>query len=129
RDWSSDVCSSDLTLGLKSYESEFKVMIIWRPEFLRKEGNRLLKVIEEPPQKTVFILVAEQSENILNTILSRTQLIRMPSLTHSNLSEALIQNESLDEKEAQRVAALADGDYRSEERRVGKGWRSGRTRV
>src|SRR5699024_1362932 len=99
------------TLGLKSYESEFKVMIIWRPEFLRKEGNRLLKVIEEPPQKTVFILVAEQSENILNTILSRTQLIRMPSLNHLDLSKALIQNESLDEREAQRVAALADGDY------------------
>ncbi len=98
-------------LGLKSYESEYKVMIIWRAEYLRKEGNRLLKLLEEPPAKTIFILVAEQSDLILNTILSRTQLIRMPPLQQSDIARDLIENQNRSADEAQRVAALADGNY------------------
>ncbi len=98
-------------LGLKSYESEYKIMIIWRPEYLRKEGNRLLKLLEEPPENTVFILVAEQSDLIINTILSRTQLIRMPPLSQADLVNNLQKEKGLNDNEARQIAALADGNY------------------
>ncbi len=98
-------------LGLKSYESAYKVMVIWRPEYLKKEGNRLLKLLEEPPEKTVFILVAEQQDLILNTILSRTQLVRIPFLSKSDLTQALQEKKGLDEKAARQTAALAEGSY------------------
>lgn len=98
-------------LGLKSYESEYKVMIIWRAEYLGKEGNRLLKLIEEPPENTVFILVAEQAELILNTILSRTQLIRMAQLSKADIVAALQEKNGLNEADARQTAALADGNY------------------
>lgn len=98
-------------LGLKSYESEYKVMIIWRPEYLRKEGNRLLKLLEEPPANTIFILVAEQPDLILNTILSRTQLVRMAHLSRADIVQALQERNGLSESEAQQTAALADGNY------------------
>ena len=98
-------------LGLKSYESDYKVMIIWRPEYLRANGNRLLKLLEEPPEKTVFILVAEQADQILNTILSRTQLIRMSALAEADLAAALMQRHGLDEKAARQTAALAEGSF------------------
>lgn len=60
-------------LSLKSFESEYKVLVLWMPEYLGKEGNKLLKLIEEPPPNTLFILVAENDEQILPTILSRCQ--------------------------------------------------------
>ena len=68
-------------LSLKSFESRSKVMLIWLPEYLGKEGNRLLKIIEEPPVDTYFILVAQQTELILNTILSRCQLLKVDAFS------------------------------------------------
>ena len=65
-------------LSLKSFESRYKILIMWMPEFLGKEGNKLLKLIEEPPPDTLFIFVAEDENAILPTILSRTQLIKIP---------------------------------------------------
>ncbi len=67
-------------ISLKSFESNYKILIMWMPEYLGKEGNKLLKLIEEPPANTLFIFVAEDEEAILPTILSRTQLIKIPSL-------------------------------------------------
>jgi DNA polymerase-3 subunit delta' len=64
-------------LTYKSFESEYKVLIMWLPEYLGTEGNSLLKLIEEPPAKTLFILVAQNHDQILNTILSRTQLVKI----------------------------------------------------
>ncbi|MFN7015150.1 MAG: hypothetical protein ACK4ON_12860, partial [Bacteroidia bacterium] len=63
-------------LNLKSFESAYKILVLWMPEYLGKEGNKLLKLIEEPPDNTLFILVAEQEEGILPTLISRCQVIR-----------------------------------------------------
>jgi DNA polymerase-3 subunit delta' len=78
------------TLGYKSFEAEYKVMIIWMVEKLfHAAAPRLLKILEEPPDKTLFILVAENQESILKTILSRAQLIKIPSIHDEDLSVAL----------------------------------------
>ncbi|HZE86132.1 MAG TPA: hypothetical protein VE035_17555, partial [Puia sp.] len=65
-------------LSLKSFESGYKILLLWMPEYLGNEGNKLLKLIEEPPPDTLFILVAENESLILPTILSRTQLVKIP---------------------------------------------------
>ena len=98
-------------LSLKSFESEHKILILWLPEFLAKEGNRLLKIIEEPPANTVFLLVAENSDLILNTILSRCQLVKVNALADENLAKALIERKGLEEEAAQSIAQLADGNF------------------
>jgi DNA polymerase-3 subunit delta' len=99
-------------LNLKSFESEYKILIMWMPEFLGKEGNKLLKLIEEPPPNTLFILVAENEELILPTILSRTQLVKIPLLTNSEVEVALELNAGVKIEKAQQIAALAEGNYR-----------------
>src|SRR5690349_11298423 len=67
-------------LSLKSFESIYKILIMWMPEELDKEGNKLLKIIEEPPPNTLFILITENEELVLPTIVSRCQLIKVPAL-------------------------------------------------
>jgi DNA polymerase III subunit delta' len=76
-------------LSLKSFESGYKILIMWMPEYLGNEGNKLLKLIEEPPPDTLFILVAENESMILQTILSRTQLVRVPALETPDIEKAL----------------------------------------
>lgn len=99
-------------LSLKTFESRAKVMLIWRPEFLGKEGNRLLKLIEEPPENTYFILLAEQQELILNTILSRCQLVKVNAFTDEALKVALAQRfPNLPEDRCSTITYLADGDF------------------
>ena len=78
-------------LNLKSFESEYKILIMWMPEYLGNEGNKLLKLIEEPPPNTLFILVTENESLVLQTILSRCQLIKIPALETSDIEEALDQ--------------------------------------
>ena len=99
-------------LNLKSFESEYKILIMWMPEFLGKEGNKLLKLIEEPPPNTLFILVAENEDLILPTILSRTQLVKIPLLTNSEVEVALELNAGVKIEKAQQIAILAEGNYR-----------------
>ncbi len=77
-------------LNLKSFESEYKILVMWMPEYLGNEGNKLLKLIEEPPPNTLFILVAENESLILPTILSRCQVVRIPALETSDIENALI---------------------------------------
>ncbi len=103
-------------LSLKSFEGGKKVMILWLPERLGKEGNALLKILEEPSPDTYFILVAENSELILNTILSRAQLVRIPPLDAKEISDSLQAQMSLNEAEALEIAQLADGNYRTARR-------------
>ena len=67
-------------LSLKSFESEYKFLIMWMPEMLGTEGNKLLKLIEEPPPNTLFILVTENEAQVLQTIVSRCQLVKIPAL-------------------------------------------------
>jgi DNA polymerase III subunit delta' len=99
-------------LNLKSFESEYKILIMWLPEFLGKEGNKLLKLIEEPPPNTLFILVAENEDLILPTILSRTQLVKIPLLTNTEVEVALELNAGVKIEKAQQIAVLAEGNYR-----------------
>jgi DNA polymerase III subunit delta' len=100
------------TMSLKSFESEYKILIMWLPEFLGKEGNKLLKLIEEPPPNTLFIFVAENEGLILPTILSRTQLVKIPLLTNLEVEAALELKEGVKIEKAQQIAAIADGNYR-----------------
>jgi DNA polymerase-3 subunit delta' len=99
-------------LSLKSFESEYKILILWMPEYLGKEGNKLLKLIEEPPPNTLFILVAGNDEQILPTILSRCQLIKIPSLEDGEIETALTERSNALPATAQQIAAIAEGNYR-----------------
>ena len=99
-------------LNLKSFESEYKVLIMWMPELLGTEGNKLLKLIEEPPANTLIILVAENESLILPTIVSRCQLIKIPSLETKDIEEALIKKNKIEPVKARQVAAISDGNYR-----------------
>lgn len=98
-------------LSLKIFEGSHKILIMWLPEYLRKEGNRLLKMIEEPPENTLFVLVAENQEMILNTILSRCQLVKINQLSDEEVKEALIQRKNVSSEKAAATAHLAEGNY------------------
>lgn len=98
-------------LSLKSFESEYKILLMWMPEYLGKEGNKLLKLIEEPPANTLFILVAESEEQILPTILSRTQLVKIPLPENTEIEQALIERNQTPPEQARLVAGIAQGDY------------------
>jgi DNA polymerase III subunit delta' len=100
------------TMSLKSFESEYKILIMWKPEFLGKEGNKLLKLIEEPPPNTLFIFVAENEDLILPTILSRTQLVKISLLSNLEVEAALELKEGVNINKAGQIAALAEGNYR-----------------
>ncbi len=97
--------------NLKSFESKYKIFIIWMPEYLDKEGNKLLKLLEEPPADTIFLLVAEDEKSILATILSRTQLTRIPPLAENEIAEALLK-QGIPANQANQVARLSEGNYR-----------------
>lgn len=99
-------------LSLKSFESAFKVLVLWMPEYLGKEGNKLLKLIEEPPPNTLFILVAESEEQILPTLLSRCQLIRVPLLSNEEVEEALFERAKASKETASQIAGISEGNYR-----------------
>jgi DNA polymerase-3 subunit delta' len=97
-------------LSLKTFENQRKVLVMWRPEYLGKEGNRLLKLIEEPPADTYFIFVAEQSDQILNTILSGCQIMKVPPLSIEAVENALVANGN-DPTKAKQAAQLSNGNY------------------
>lgn len=98
-------------LSLKTYESPYKVLIMWLPEYLGNEGNRLLKLIEEPPDQTIFLLVAENQDQILNTILSRCQLVKAHLLSDDEIIEGLRQRLHLSEESAAGIAQLSGGNF------------------
>lgn len=98
-------------LSLKAFEGRYKILLMWRPEYLGKEGNRLLKLIEEPPEQTIFILAAENPDQILNTILSRCQLIKTDVLNDEEIAEGLQKHRNLDATRARQLAFMADGDF------------------
>ncbi|SEQ75878.1 DNA polymerase III subunit [Pedobacter rhizosphaerae] len=97
-------------LSYKAFEAETKVLIMWLPEYLDKAGNALLKLIEEPPANTLFILIAQSQDQILSTILSRTQIVKIPKLTGEEISHYLIENNGLTDHQAIDYAFLADGN-------------------
>jgi DNA polymerase-3 subunit delta' len=110
---SADECNEIIKkLAFKSFESAYKVLVLWMPEYLGKEGNKLLKLIEEPPDNTIFILVAASEENILPTILSRCQFVKVPRLSTDEIESALMGRAKLAPEKAKQVAILAEGNYR-----------------
>ena len=99
-------------LNLKSFESGYKVLVLWMPEYLGKEGNKLLKLIEEPPANTLFILVAENESLILSTILSRCQLVKVPAIDAADVEAALVRRAGTAPDVAKRIANTSEGNYR-----------------
>ena len=98
-------------LSLKPYGEGYKVMIIWQPEKMNATlANKLLKILEEPSEKTVFILVSEQPDQLLSTIQSRVQMIRVPRLETETIAQAL-QQRGMDATQATDIARIANGSY------------------
>ena len=98
-------------LNLKTFESRYKVLVMWMPEFLGKEGNKLLKLIEEPPANTLFLLVAENESMILQTILSRCQLVKIPAFEDDDIVNALL-SQGIAATQARQLAAVSEGNFR-----------------
>lgn len=101
-------------LSLKTYEAEYKIMIIWLPEKMHGTcANKLLKILEEPPEKTIFLLVSNEPDQIIGTILSRTQHIHVPRLSENEITRALLQNEELEiePEDADYASHIANGSY------------------
>jgi DNA polymerase-3 subunit delta' len=98
-------------LSLKSYSGKFKIMIIWLPEKMNNSAaNKLLKILEEPPENTLFFLVCEEVDIILPTIISRTQIIKIPNLKAEDVKNYLITNANVDKAAAQSFASLTQGN-------------------
>ena len=99
------------TISLKAFEAEYKVLIIWLVETMNQSAsNSILKVLEEPPEKTIFFLITNNAEKIIPTILSRTQRMNIRSFKDVELIEELISRHSIEEKSAKQIAYLSDGN-------------------
>ena len=99
-------------MNLRSSQGGYKVCIIWLPERLNdKSGNQLLKLIEEPPERTVFLLVSEAPEKLLETIRSRTQRFDLPRIETTEIVDALVKQRGLDQESATRVARVSNGSW------------------
>jgi len=99
-------------LKLKSYEGGFKIMIIWMAEKMNiAAANKLLKLIEEPPEKTIFLLITENEDQIISTIRSRCQALHFSGLSEQEIANALVSNEKISENEASKIAHQAEGNY------------------
>ena len=100
------------SLALKSYEGGYKIMIIWMADKLNTAAsNKLLKLLEEPTDKTVFILISENEEDIIQTIRSRCQVLHFNGLPEKVIAEALISRENIEAKTASKIAHQAQGNY------------------
>ena len=100
------------TLSLKPFESNYKVMIIWQPELMHPAAaNGILKILEEPPVNTFFLLVSNTAERLMPTILSRTQMVQVPQLSDDTVNEfLLLKNPGLQETKRHEIIQLADGN-------------------
>ncbi len=99
-------------LSYTSYEGSYKMMIIWQPEKMNQEAaNKLLKILEEPPEKTIFVLVSDQPDQLLATILSRVQQIPFYQCSEQEVAEALVARYNVSPETAGQSAMLANGNY------------------
>ena len=100
-------------LSLKSFSGGYKIMIIWQPEKMNATcANKILKLLEEPPTKTLFLLVSEHPEQLLSTIISRVQEVRVPRLSEHDIAAGLQTVYTwLSDQEAKTVAHMANGSY------------------
>lgn len=107
------------TLSLMSFEGGYKIMMIWAPEYLHPAAaNALLKIIEEPQAKTIFMLVTSQPDQLLTTILSRTQKVMVRAFTDEEIKTHLIQKGLCEAEAAAQIAMVADGNVREAYRLV-----------
>ena len=98
-------------LSLKTFESDFKIMIIWLPEKMHQAtANKLLKMIEEPPEKTLFLLVSEEPDKVIPTILSRCQLVKIPSFSSSDIEKYLINRFNIATDKAADISRVSNGN-------------------
>jgi DNA polymerase-3 subunit delta' len=98
-------------LSLKTFESDFKIMIIWLPEKMHPSAaNKLLKLIEEPPDKTLFLLVSDEPDKLLPTIISRCQIVKIPGFSDNEIREFLKVKFDTDERKASEIARVANGN-------------------
>jgi len=99
-------------LSLKTFEAEYKVMIIWMAEKMNETcANKLLKILEEPPEKTLFLLISEQTDKMLQTILSRTQIIRIPKIDSESIKVKLAEDFGMEGDDLNALAHNANGNY------------------
>jgi len=99
-------------LSLKAYEAPYKIMIIWLPERMNTQtGNKLLKLIEEPPPQTVLLLVSDNDDQILSTILSRTQLVKLRKISDFDMMEGLLTRYRLSLERAREIVNISDGNF------------------
>lgn len=99
-------------LAYKSVEGSYKILVIWLPEFFQeKTSNRLLKSLEEPPDKTIFLLVSHNREALLPTILSRCQGLNVPAMSPVQTRELLVRQLQISGEEASTLANIAEGDF------------------
>lgn len=99
-------------LSLTTYEAEYKIMIIWQAEKMNPSAaNKLLKILEEPPDKTLFLLVCENEDQLLRTIVSRTQLVKINKISDADLMNALVSFHGQTQEAAEKISHLADGSY------------------
>jgi DNA polymerase III subunit delta' len=97
-------------LSLKAFEGEYKIMLLWLPELLNNtSANALLKILEEPPEKTLFLLVSNHSDKLLTTIISRTQRVSISGFTDEEIVKYL-ENQHIDSKRAKQIAYFTEGD-------------------
>jgi DNA polymerase-3 subunit delta' len=98
-------------LSLKTFESDFKIMIIWLPEKMHQAtANKLLKMIEEPPEKTLFLLVSEEPDKVIPTILSRCQLVKVPSFNSRDIKKYLIDRFNIAVDKAADISRVSNGN-------------------
>ena len=98
-------------LNLKTFESDFKIMIIWLPEKMHQAtSNKLLKMIEEPPDKTLFLLVSDEPDKVIPTILSRCQMIKIPGFRENEIRDYLVRQFNNDKNKAAEIARVANGN-------------------
>ena len=98
------------TISLKAFESGQRIICIWLPEYLQKEGNRLLKAIEEPPENTTFLFITEEPDRILNTILSRCRIVRLPALPENETVVFLQEKYDIAETVGRQAFQIHDGE-------------------
>lgn len=99
-------------LSLKSYEGGYKVVIIWMADQMNTQcANKILKLVEEPPDKTVLLLLTEQEEQLIGTIRSRCQTLHFPSVSESDISSHLIEKQNITATVAKQIAHRSGGDY------------------
>ena len=109
KDDSADILKA---LSLKSFEGKYKVMIIWLPERMNDTcANKILKILEEPAEKTLFIMISNNSEGIIKTITSRTQIINVPAPNRNDIEQGLITLQLIDKGKAQEIARISNGNY------------------